>query len=210
MTQPDPLTLDFERKDIFYGVLCALMSFLLSIVGINLEGEVTNWITALFLSLSLSLLLIPVLGLGRPKFFILIKHFLKNQTTTVKLIFPLGFCIISYFLYLIAAGTVNLIGILLLGVIIIVPTLLLYLWPHSFQPKKPWIELLILALWWITFDHRYLKDIWFIGFYYQFNAIILVNLIIFCFVIERDIPDTGYSLLPNAQDLKEGILWLVP
>ncbi|MFX0064993.1 MAG: CPBP family intramembrane glutamic endopeptidase [Candidatus Hermodarchaeota archaeon] len=210
MTESEILTLEIERKDTFYIASCILASFLISFLFINLEGQVTNWITALFLCFSLSILLIPLLGLGRLKILNLVKQYISNQTLKIKVVIPIGICIFSYIFYLLAAEAINLPGILLLAGFIILPTILLHFWPESFQIKKPWIDLLILALWWITFDHRYLKDIWFAGFYYLFNAILLVNLIIFNFVIVRDIPDIGYSLVPKMKDLKEGIVWLIP
>ncbi|MFX1536173.1 MAG: type II CAAX prenyl endopeptidase Rce1 family protein [Promethearchaeota archaeon] len=210
MAESEMLTLEIERKDTLYITSCILASFLFSILFINLEGQVTNWITALFLCFSLSILLIPVLGLGRLKILNLVKQYIINQTLKVQVVIPIGICIFSYIFYILAAGAINLPGLLLFAAFIILPTILLHFWPQSFQIKKPWIDLLILALWWITFDHRYLKDIWFAGFYYQFNAILLVNLIIFNFVIVRDIPDIGYSLLPKMTDLKEGIIWLIP
>ncbi|MFX1252550.1 MAG: type II CAAX prenyl endopeptidase Rce1 family protein [Promethearchaeota archaeon] len=210
MAESETLKLEIERKDTFYIASCILASFVFSILFINLEGQVTNWITALFLCFSFSILLIPLLGFGRLKILNLVKQYVNDQPLQIRVIIPIGICIFSYIFYLLGAGTINLPGILLLAGFIILPTILLHFWPQSFQINKPWIDLLILALWWITFDHRYLRDIWFAGLYYQFNAILLVNLIIFNFIIVRDIPDVGYSLLPKIKDLKEGIIWLIP
>jgi len=196
------------KRDKLYLAFAAVFSAIIVLTFVFVQGS-KGLVSFLSLVLSGWTLLFLVLIYAYPSFQSKIKSYLQSPQRMLIGLLATIFC--PYVLYVVGNPTLLAIGLTEIAIYMLLPSFLLFLFVY-FKKANYYLDLLVFAILFFAFDHRLIKHIWGYpeGYSYVYNSLYLVVIMLYNYLVMRNIPDIGFSFAFKQDDIKISILNLIP